>query len=287
MIPTETDEFEAHRRYLFGVAYRMLGSSVEAEDMVQEAYLRWQRSDRAEVRSPRAFLSTVVTRLCLDRLKEARSTRESYVGPWLPEPIRTDAVADVDPLEHTESISLAFLVLLERLTPLERAVYLLHEVFEYSHSEIAAIVDRDEAACRQILRRARKDIVAGRPRFAPSKSAHQRLLEGFADAVVRGDADGLERLLADDVRSLADSGGKVNGAARRPVTGRDRVIRLYLGLRRLLTADTTAEVVDLNGWPALVLRVGGAVVTALQIEADGERIHTIHSTVNPEKLGRL
>ncbi len=287
MIPIEADEFEAHRRHLFGIAYRMLGSKVEAEDMVQDAYLRWQASDRAAVRSPRAFLSTVVTRLCLDRLKEARTRRESYVGPWLPEPIRTGADEAVDPLEHTESISLAFLVLLERLTPLERAVYLLHEVFEYSHAEVAAIVGRDEAACRQLLRRARKDMVERRPRFAPTQSAHRRLLEGFADAVLRGDADGLERLLADDVRSLADSGGKVSGASRRPVTGRDHVARLYLGLGRRQPADVTAEVVDLNGWPALLLRSGGAVVTASQVETDGELIHAICATVNPEKLGRL
>ncbi len=286
MISLHMNGFEEHRRHLFGIAYRMLGSAAEAEDMVQEAFLRWQSAEQGAVRSPRAFLSTVVTRLCLDRSKEARAARERYVGPWLPEPIRTEDGEDEDALEAAESISVAFLVLLESLTPLERAVYLLHEVFDYSHAEVAAIVGRDPAACRKLLERARKDVLENRPRFAPSKEAHRRLLEGFADSVVRGDAAALERLLAEDVRSFSDGGGKAT-AARRPLFGREEVLQLFGNLYRLRPEGSTVEIVDVNGWPAVVARVDGAVLSVIQIETDGETIHTIRATLNPEKLGRI
>lgn len=281
MMEGALQSFEAHRSSMLAIAYRMLGSAAEAEDVVQEAWLRWQAAEREAVRSERAFLSTVVTRLCLDRLKSARANREQYVGPWLPEPIRTDS--QVDP----ESISLAFLVLLESLSPVERAVYLLHEVFGYSHAEVAEMVGKEEAACRQILHRAREHIHARRPRFAPSKQAHERLVTGFISACVSGDLDGLQRLLAEDVTSWSDGGGRVRGAALNAVRGANAVARLFLGLMKKAPPGVTPELAEVNGWPALVLRLDGAVFDVMSFETDGERIHAIRSVLNPEKLTRI
>lgn len=275
------ESFEAHRSSLQAIAYRMLGSAAEAEDVVQEAWLRWQGTEREGVRSERAFLSTVVTRLCLDRLKSARASREEYVGPWLPEPIRTDT--QVDP----ESISLAFLVLLESLSPVERAVYLLHEVFGYSHAEVAEMVGKEEAACRQILHRARGHIQARRPRFAPSKEAHERLVTGFMSACLSGDLAGLKSLLAADVTSWADGGGKVRGASLNPVRGADSVARLFIGLMKKVPAGITLELTEVNGWPSVILRLSGALFDVMSFETDGEHIHAIRSVLNPEKLARL
>lgn len=276
------DVFEEHRKVLFGIAYRMLGSAADADDMVQETFIRWRSADPAAVRSPRAFLSTIITRICLDRLKEASTKRVDYVGPWLPEPIVTEG----DAVEAAESISLAFLVLLESLTPLERAVHLLHDVFDYSHDEISAIVGRDAATCRKILERARKDIIARRPRYAPSREAHREMVTRFATAVATGDATALERMLADDVWSYADANGKVT-AARKPLQGRPTVLKLYAGLARLFPPHTETELRDVNGLPAIVWRVDGKIAGVVQIETDGERIHAIRSTLNQDKLARI
>ncbi|MBX3206186.1 MAG: RNA polymerase sigma-70 factor [Labilithrix sp.] len=278
--------FEEHRRYLFAIAYRMLGSAADADDMVQEAYVRWEATDPSAIRSPRAFLATVVTRLCLDRLKDAHTSRVDYVGPWLPEPIRTEADDAPDVVAAAESISQAFLVLLESLTPLERAVHLLHEVFDYSHDEIAGILDRDAATCRKLLERARKDIVARRPRFAPSKETHRALVGSFAAAVVNGDVAALERLLVEDAQAVSDGGGKA-AAARKPVVGRAAVAKFYGGLARLAVDGTSVDIIDVNGWPAMVVRVNDAVFSVTQVETDGEAIYAIRSTLNPDKLSRI
>jgi RNA polymerase sigma-70 factor (ECF subfamily) len=269
--------FEAHRAHLFAIAYRMLGSRAEAEDMVQEAFLRWQAASREQVESERAYLSTIVTRLCLDQLKSARVQRETYVGPWLPEPLRTD-----DPVDP-QSISLAFLVLLERLTPLERAVYLLHEVFDHSHAEVAAMVGKDEAACRQLLHRARAHVSERRPRFAPSRSEHQRLLTGFLGAVQAGDLDGLRGMLASDAIAWSDGGGK-RLAARNLVHGADAVARLFVGLARKPGAQYELELAEVNGWPAVILKQGGQVSDVVGIETDGAIIYAVHVVSNPDKL---
>jgi RNA polymerase sigma-70 factor, ECF subfamily len=270
--------FEAHRPLLFSIAYRMLGSKAEAEDMVQEAFLRWQSAPRAEVESERAYLSTVVTRLCLDQLKSARAQRETYIGPWLPEPMRTE-----EPVDH-ESISLAFLVLLESLTPVERAVYLLHEVFDYSHAEVAAIVDKDEVACRQLFHRAKAHVTERRPRFAASREDHQRLLTQFLTAVTAGDLDGMRSMLAADATAWSDGGGKA-AAARNPIHGADDIARFFAGLAKKMAPDMVPEVAEVNGWPALILRApDGSAVNVLTIETDGERIYNIHSVANPDKL---
>jgi RNA polymerase sigma-70 factor (ECF subfamily) len=275
--------FESHRRLLFGIAYRMLGSVAEAEDAVQEAWLRFQTAPLDELESPRAWLTTIVTRLCLDQLKSARSRRESYVGPWLPEPMRTDTT--VDP----ESISLAFLVLLESLTPQERAVYLLHEVFDYAHAEIAQMLGNDEAACRQLLHRAKSSVSARRPRFSPSREAHQQLLQSFLSAVAAGDLSRLQSLLASDARTYSDGGGKAT-AARKPVEGAENIAKFFVGLYKKyqeMPEPFEFEIADVNGWPSLITRLRGKPYQVISLDSDGERIFAIHVQLNPDKLARL
>jgi RNA polymerase sigma-70 factor (ECF subfamily) len=293
MIPTMDAEmdaeadahaFEAHRAALASIAYRMLGSASEADDVVQDAWLRWQVTPHEEVRSARAYLSKVVTRLCLDRLKSARAQRETYVGPWLPEPVRT--ATEDEPLARAESISLAFLVLLESLGPLERAVYLLHEIFDYSHAEVAEIVGKGEATCRQILHRARKAVAARRPRFAPSKEAHHRMLDAFAAACASTDPAAIEGLLAEEITSWGDGGGKA-AASRRPLHGRHDVARAWAGFYRKAPPGTSVVVEEINGWPALVIRIDGRIAGVISLETDGERIFALRSVVNPDKLARL
>jgi RNA polymerase sigma-70 factor (ECF subfamily) len=275
-----SDDFAEHRRHLFGIAYRMVGSVATAEDLVQEAFLRWQAAPRDQVSSPRAYLSTVVTRLCLDHLKSARVQRESYDGPWLPEPVATDERADAD------SISMAFLVLLERLTPAERAAYLLHEVFDYSHADVAAILGKEEQACRQLCSRARRHVVDERPRFAATREQHRRLLGGFLHACAAGNLEALRGLLADDVTFWSDGGGKAR-AARKPVRGADAVARFVVGvLRKGTPPDLAVEIADYNGWPALLLRAGGHPVQVVTLDTDGERIRAIRAVLNPDKLRR-
>lgn len=285
------ESFEQYRHLLFAIAYRMLGSVMEAEDMVQEAYLRYQAVPPDSIQSHKAFLTTIITRLCLDHLKSARAQRETYVGPWLPEPVLTagDGAYLTTPaaraIEH-ETISVAFLVLLENLSPLERAVFLLREVFDYEYPEIAAIVKREEAACRQLYSRAKKHITDHRPRFEPSRESHQRILVEFMRAVEAGEVDGLVNLLAEDVTWTADGGGKVTAAAR-PLRGRAIVMRLLAGLIRMRPATTTYEIAEVNGQAALMIRVDGRIFSVFTLETDGQRIITVRAVVNPDKLAHL
>jgi RNA polymerase sigma-70 factor (ECF subfamily) len=275
-----SDPFLQHRPNLFALAYRMLGSAAEAEDIVQEAWLRWREAENVE--SPKAWLSTVVARLCLDALKSARARRETYVGPWLPEPIATSP-DEIDP----ESVSLAFLTVLERLTPVERAAYLLHAVFDYSHSEVASMLGKDEASVRQIFHRAKARVTEQRPRFAASKEAHARLLEGFAQACLRGDVEGLRAMLAEDVVAWSDGGGK-RRAALKPVYGSDAVARLFIGLVKKGSVEGREILhVEVNGWPALAGNFQGTIDTVVAIQTDGAKIYAVYVVVNPDKLGRL
>ncbi len=283
-VAAETPGFESHRRVLLGIAYRMLGSRSEAEDIVQEAFVRRAEAQPVEVTSERAYLARIVTHLCLDHLKSARARREVYVGPWLPEPVRTDRI-DAAPID-VESISLAFLVLLESLTPVERAVYLLAEVFDYRHAEVADIVGRDEVACRQLLRRARDHVAARRPRFAPTRESHSRMLAGFAQACRGGDLAGLTALLAADVTSWSDGGGKVM-AAKKVVHGAEAVARMWIGIAGTAASATSVELAEINGWPAMMFRVDGRLVSVFTIETDGALIHGIRAVLNPDKLGAL
>lgn len=278
------EAFTRERPRLHAIAYRMLGSVAEAEDVLQDAYLRWH-ARAATIETPPAWLTTTVTNLCLDRLKSARAKREVYVGPWLPEPLATTA-DDVDP----ESVSTAFLVLLERLTPVERAVYLLHVVFEQSHEHIAIMLGKQEPAVRQALHRAKEHVERERPRFAPSKARHAELLGTFLHACRSADLASLERVLAEDASAWTDGGGKVP-AAGRVVHGRNKVARFFLGLLRKLgdaaLAGLTFEHSELNGWPAVIVRAGSQVYCTCGIETDGELVRAVHCVLNPDKLGSL
>lgn len=272
------------RTKLFEVAYRMVGSTADAEEIVQQALTDWHAAPRPEVRSPEAWLSTVVMRASMDRLQSARARRETYVGPWLPEPLVTTDFTAEDDLARAERLSLACLAVLEHLSPLERAAFLLHEVFDFSHDDIAQALGRTPAASRKLLERARTHLAEDRPRFAPSREAHRALLERFLVAVQHGDLTSLEAMLDADVRSVGDGGGKAF-AARRVLTGRAEVLRLWSQLWRVPTEQApTAEFIELNGWPAALIRVGGSPMAAIQLETDGQTIHVIRSTLNPDKL---
>lgn len=279
---TDAAEFEAHRSHLHALAYRMLGASSEADDVVQEAWIRWCAAEPEAVQHPRAWLSTVVTRLCLDQLKSARVRREAYVGPWLPEPVRTEDSVD------GERVSMAFLLLLEALSPAERAAYLLHEAFDYTHAEVAEILGRDEAACRQLYHRARQHVIARRPRYAPSREAHARLLTGFLHAVSAGDLDGLKSMLSADATLHTDGGGKVH-AARNVLRGADAIARFFLGLLKKSppSPGVRFEIADLNGWPAMLWHEDDRVVLVMGLETDGALVHGVYFVLNPDKLTRL
>jgi RNA polymerase sigma-70 factor (ECF subfamily) len=286
MNATDTERFEAHRPLMFSIAYRMLGSITDAEDIVQETYLRYLATSPAQIVSSKAFLSTVVTRLCLDRLASAQRQREHYLGPWLPEPALTaldERFLPTQQVELHESLSLAFLVLLEQLTPVERAVFLLREVFDYEYGEIAEIIGKEEGACRQLLSRAKKHIAGQRPRFKTTPEAHRQIFNQFMQAAEQGNLEGLLQLLAEDVVLWADSGGKVQGIAR-PVCGRDAVARFMLASPRLATESLRADVLEVNGAPALVLRAGGEARIVLSLAIDQERVCAIHVIGNPDKL---
>jgi len=282
-------ELEAARRRGFDVAYRMLGSVAEADDIAQEALLRLARADWP-VAEPVAWITTVASRLSVDHLRLARVRRETYVGPWLPEPLIDQRAPDPSArAERADTLSLAFLVLLERLTPLERAAFVLREVFDYGYPQIAEILGRSEASCRQLVTRARRHVEAGRPRFDADPALRDELLERFLAAADRGDLAGLEALLAEDAVFYADGGGK-RAAARRPVAGAARIARVMVGIARLRrrAAGLELSLVAVNGQPGLVVRSAGGVVTdVLSVDVAGGRIRTVRIVRNPDKLAHL
>jgi RNA polymerase sigma-70 factor, ECF subfamily len=293
-------EIELHRDYLFGVAYRMLGSRQDAEDVLQEAFVRAQRAERSggdDVAEPRAWLTRIVTRLALDQLGSARVRRESYVGPWLPEPLvarrggqggpvaaTTEPADPADRVTLDEQISLAFLRVLESLTPAERAVYVLHEAFGVPLNEVAEIVGRTPAACRQLATRARRHVQEGAPRFDPDPGEQARLVAAFQQASETGDLDGLAHVLDEDVVFRADGGGVVS-AARRPVVGRERVLRNMAAALRS-APDLVFEPIWVNGQPGLLARYGTAAVV-LAFAVSGGRITEIDLVANPAKLAGI
>jgi RNA polymerase sigma-70 factor, ECF subfamily len=285
------ESFETYRPYLFAIAYRMLGSAMDAEDLVQETYLRSQTTPPETIRSLKAFLTTILTRLCMDQLQLARRKREVYVGPWLPEPILTTTTpASEDPaerVEREESISLAFLLLLEELQPFERAVFLLREVFEYDFAEIAAMLDKSEAACRRSFSRAKKHLTEHRPRFPASAQTHRQLLSGYFQAVQGGDMTPLMNLLSENVTLWADGGGKIKQAALRPIRGRDAVARFSLGTKRFWPENSRVELGEVNGQAALIIRTGGQAFSVLTIDVEQGQIQAIRIIANPEKLTRI
>ncbi|SRR5579871_539944 len=282
--------FQQHRPLLFSLAYRMLGSAADAEDILQDAYLRFQSASLDGIEAPKAYLSAIVIRLCLNHLTSARARRGTYVGPWLPEPVLDAAHPELTDPEtravEADTISLAFLVLLEQLTPSERAVFLLREVFEYEYEEIAKTLNRSAAACRQLFSRARSHIADHRPRFQASPEEHRRLLDQFLRASRTGDLEGLTALLADDVTVWADGGGKVPGAALRPVHGRLNVARFLIGVTaRFAPPGGRFAVVNVNGKPTLLVqRADGTPFAVVSIEVERGRIRTVWAIGNPDKL---
>lgn len=281
----KTEDFDRHRALLFSIAYRMLGGVADAEDVVQEAFLRWQKASGTEVRSPGAYLSAVVTRLSIDHLRREKARRERYVGPWLPEPLVGETAPDAaERAVLDETLSMAFLVLLESLTPVERAVFLLREVFDYEYAEVSRLVGKSEANCRQISRRARRSVAARRPRFDPSPEAEQSLLQSFLEACVSGDLGALLSLLSEDVTLWSDGGGKVT-AARNPIHGSDRVARFLLGITREVPAGSAFRWLPVNGRPGLVgYLADGRPQGVVTFEVADGSIQEIRLVVNPEKL---
>ena len=280
---SDLETFLGLRASLFGVAYRMLGSATEAEDIVQEAYLRWSQRGRSDVDAPSAFLTTIVTRLCIDQLSSARARRETYKGPWLPEPLEIGAPGPDESAELADSLSLAFLVLLEELQPVERAVFLLHDVFDYSYGEIAGIVDRSEPACRQLVSRARHRVDAPRRRFDADRMHGREPTRRFLVACGSGDLDGLLALLSDDVTVWTDGGGNVR-AALRPVTGPHRAGRFLMSVARRVADGVTVREVDLNGQPGLVFELDRQVTMALTLDVHADRVVDVRVVTNPDKL---
>jgi len=279
------DPFVRHRSLLFTVAYEMLGSAADAEDVVQEAWLKWDGVDQAEVRDPRAFLVRVVTRKALDRLRTLARQRETYVGPWLPEPLLTspDVAEDV---ELADSLSMAMLLVLETLTPTERAVFVLREVFDLGYDELAEAVGKTPAAVRQIAHRARARVAERRPRGVASPAETRRALEAFQRAIETGDLQGLADLLAPDVVALGDGGG-VKQAMPRPVVGADKVARLIKAGLATVVDRMSAELVQVNGWPALLLRLDGEVDSVMSVRVVAGLVSGMYAVRNPEKLSRI
>jgi RNA polymerase sigma-70 factor (ECF subfamily) len=277
--------FEAQRPRLVGVAYGMLGSVMDAEDIVQEAYLRWSEVEAAAIDSPAAYLTTVTTRLAIDRLRSAQRRREAYVGPWLPEPMVTDDNDPADVVATAERLSMALLVAMERLNPIERAVLLLRDVFDLDYAAIADVVDRSPENCRQIASRARERV--GDPSRSRSlESEERRLAAEYATAISNGDVAGLARILADDVVLWSDGGGRAR-AARHPLAGRDRVAKYLVAVSQQAPPDAAIRLVTVNGSPGWLATAGGAAVAVIGFEIADDLITGIRIVLNPDKLGHL
>jgi len=287
---TVTDVFEEHRPVLLGVAYRMLGRVADAEDVVQEAWLRWSGADRDDVREPRGYLVRITTRLAIDRLRQIKARQEAYVGPWLPEPYVTD-FGDVvpDTAERAvlaDSVSLAVLVVLESLSPLERAVFVLREAFGYPYADIATMLEREEPAVRQLAGRARKHVEERRPRYDVDPVQRRDLTERFLAAAAEGDLEGLMAILAPDVRLVGDSGGK-SRAPLRVLESADHVGRFVVGAARKGVADMTWRFVEVNGGPAVLVLSGGKPDSVYQVDIADGRIQSVYILRNPDKLQSL
>ena len=284
---SEVTEFNAHRDRLFAIAYRMLGSVHDAEDIVQEAWLRWSRLDREMVENPQALLCTMVTRMSIDALRSARRQRETYVGEWLPEPIAEDTPLPSEHAALAESLSTAFLLLLERLNPVERAALLLREVFGYGYDDIAVILEKSEANCRQIVRRAKERVRDPERRQAAAPEAHEQLFATFMEATMAGDVARLEALLASEATLHSDHGGKAH-AAKRIIVGANKIARFFVGVtQRFWPEDAEVRICTLNGAPGVILYNGGVPETAFNVEIVDGQIQRVFVVRNPDKLERL
>ncbi len=281
--PATSSAFDVHRGRLFSLAYRMLGSRAEAEDVVQDAYVRWHQADQATIRNPEAWLVTTATRLAIDRLRALKTEREVYKGPWLPEPLMSELPRPDRNVELASDLSMAFMVLLERLAPEERAAFLLHDVFDVSYEDIARILDKSETACRQIVSRARQRVRRDERRFDVPDEAKAGLLQKFVRAVEAHDEQSLLALFTPDAEWIADGGGRVP-AAGRPIAGAEQIVKLVFGLMKNAWAQVTFEPTIVNGEPGLLVRVGGKLASIMAIDTDGERFRSIYAVVNPDKL---
>lgn len=281
------EQFNQHRPLLFAIAYRMLGSVVDAEDMVQETYLRWQQADQAKVQSVKAYLSTIVTRLCIDYLRSVRVQREQYIGPWLPEPLITQQANDpAYMVELADSLSTAFLMLLENLSPTERAVFLLREVFDYDYPEIGQIVNKSAVNCRQIVRRARQHLASRKPRFVVSPQQQEQLTVKFLQAWTNGDLQDLLALLAEDITYYSDGGGKVV-ATLKPLHGAMKVARFLTAIRSKKVPTLVSSLATINGQPGIINYVNGCLDSVVTFGVVADRIQFIYAVRNPEKLRRV
>jgi RNA polymerase sigma-70 factor, ECF subfamily len=279
-----TATFEALRGRLFGLAYRMVGSRADAEDVVQEAYMRWHQAQQSSIENPEAWLVTTTTRLAIDRLRRLKTEREAYVGPWLPEPIVTAAPPPDRNLDLAADLSIAFLTLLERLAPEERAAFLLHDVFDMGYPQIAAVIDKSEATTRQVVHRARERVRGDRKRFEVTEEAKATLLQRFLDAMQARDEQALLALFAPDATWTADGGGRT-AASPLPILGAERIARLVMGLReKFWTGNRRFEFITLNGETGLALRDGDQLVAVMSVATDGQHIHHVYAVVNPDKL---
>jgi len=281
--------YREHRSALLGVAYRMLGSIADAEDMLQETFIRWQQASPADIQSPRAFLVTILTRLCINHLESARVRREQYYGQWLPEPVLTETAdsRSAPLIEADESLSIAFLLLLERLTPTERAVFLLREVFDYEYVQIAQMLGQTQANCRQLLRRARKHIGENTPRFGASREQRERLINEFLQAVSGGDVSNLVALLSHDAVLHSDGGGKAP-ALPRPIVGAEKVARALIhGGRKLVPQNLTICLVEVNGELAVLSYWEGRPFSVFTVDIAAGRVRNLYIVTNPEKLAHL
>lgn len=277
------EAFTQARRRLFGLAYRMLGSRADAEDLVQEAYVRWHQADQTAIVNHEAWLVTTTTRLAVDRLRRLKTERESYVGAWLPEPIVSDRSIPGRDLELAGDLSLAMLTLLETLGPEERAAFLLHDVFDIDYRQVASVLDKSEAACRQMVHRARERVRGDRRRFESTDDAKRVLLEKFKAATEAADEGALLALFAPDVVWTADGGGKA-AAGPKPLVGLDRVMALLMGITRKWPSDRVLEITTVNGEPGMLIRDGQTVMAVMAFDIGGDRISRVYAVVNPDKL---
>ena len=275
-----TDAFDGLRPLLFSIAYRMTGTRADAEDAVQETYMRWQASDRDSIQSPKAFLTTVISRICLDVLKSLHRKREVYVGLWLPEPM---VGPSTEPVELMESLSFAFLHLLESLTPSERVAFLMHDIFDASYGEVAEVLETSSANARQLASRAREHLRARRPKVRVKREKHQQLLWAFVKACAEGDASALFGLLKQDAVLYSDGGGKVH-AAINPIYGADRIVRFILGLHKKGVGELRGYALDVNGAPGAAVTRDGAPYMIHAVEVEDDRIQTVYYIMNPEKI---
>lgn len=283
-----TQAFLDQKPLLLSIAYRMLGSYTEAEDLVQETCISWNQSAGKEIRSARAYLVTIVTRLCLDRLKSAAFRREEYPGTWLPEPVLTaDLLDPAGRFEHAETVSQAFLLMLDRLTPSERAAFVLHDLFDFDYTEIALVLEKSEESVRQLNSRARKHVREEKPRASVPLKRKEELLAGFMDAVARGRLEQIVGLLAEDARLFTDSGGRVQAAARNILYGQDHISRFFAGIRSKQPRGIAVRIENINGSPGLVLYAGRTIYSVLAFEFGESGIESIYNTMNPDKFSGM